>query len=84
MSESDDTEAVTKTITNLLLKHSYSLSSPGSNRNRKRKHGVLKLHALSSKLPSISGNRINFLSVALCMITICQNAKIFVWLCVTS
>ena len=40
MSESNDTETVTKTITNLLLKHSYSLSSPGSNRNRKRKHGV--------------------------------------------
>ena len=38
MSESNDTETVTKTITNLLLKHSYSLSSPGSNRNRKRKH----------------------------------------------
>ena len=29
-----------KTITNLLLKHSYSESSPGSNRNRKCKHGV--------------------------------------------
>ena len=40
MSESNDTETVTKTITNLLLKHSYSLSSYGSNRNRKRKHGV--------------------------------------------
>ena len=40
MSESNDTETVTKIITNLLLKHSYSLSSPGSNRNRKRKHGV--------------------------------------------
>ena len=89
MSESNDTETVTTTITNLLLKHSYSLSSPGSNRNRKRKHGVyvrlmimLKLHALSAKLPSISGNKINFLLIALCMITIGQNAKI--WLCVTS
>ena len=40
MSKSNDTETVTKTITNLLLKHSYSLSSPGSNCNRKRKHGV--------------------------------------------
>ena len=40
MSESNDTETVTKTITNLLLKHSYSLSSPGSNCNRKRKHRV--------------------------------------------
>ena len=40
MSESNDTETVTKTITNLVLKHSYSLSSPGSNSNRKRKHGV--------------------------------------------
>ena len=40
MSESNDTETVTKTITNLLLKHSYSLSSPFSNRSRKRKHGV--------------------------------------------
>ena len=40
MSESNDTEPVTKAITNLLLKHLYSLSSPGSNRNRKRKHGV--------------------------------------------
>ena len=40
MSESNDTETVTKTITNLLLKHSYSLSSPGSNRSRKRKHGL--------------------------------------------
>ena len=40
MSKLNDTETVTKTITNLLLKHSYSLSSLGSNRNRKRKHGV--------------------------------------------
>ena len=40
MSESNDTKTVTKTITNLLLQHSYSLSSPGSNFNRKRKHGV--------------------------------------------
>ena len=40
MSQSNDTETVTKTITNLLLKHLYSLSSPGSNRNRKRKHGI--------------------------------------------
>ena len=40
MSESNDTETVTTTITNLLSKHSYSLSSPCSNRNRKRKHGV--------------------------------------------
>ena len=40
MSESNDTETVTKTITNLLLKRSYSLSSPGSNRSRKLKHGV--------------------------------------------
>ena len=40
MSESNDTATVTKTITNLLLKHSYSPFSPGSNRNRKRKHGV--------------------------------------------
>ena len=38
MSESNET--ATKTITNLLLKHSYFLSSPGSNRNRKRKHRV--------------------------------------------
>ena len=40
MNESNATETVTKTITNLLLKHSYSLSSTGSNRHRKRKHGV--------------------------------------------
>ena len=40
MSESNDSETVTKTITSLLLQHSYSLSSPGSNRNRKRKDGV--------------------------------------------
>ena len=45
---------------------------------------MLKLHALSAKLPSISGNKINFLSIALCMITIGQNAKIIVWLCITS
>ena len=61
MSESNDTETVTTTITNLLLKHSYSLSSSGSNRNRKRKYGVyvmmLKLHALSAKLPLISGKK---------------------------
>ena len=40
MNQSNDIETVTKTITNLLLKHSYFLSSPGSNRNRKCKHGV--------------------------------------------
>ena len=40
MSESNYTETVTKTIANLLLKHSYSQSSPGSNRNRKREQGV--------------------------------------------
>ena len=45
---------------------------------------MLKLHVLSAKLPSISGNKINFLSIALCMITIGQNAKIIVWLCITS
>ena len=39
-SESNDAGTVKKTITNLLLKHSYSLFPPGSNRNRKRKHGV--------------------------------------------
>ena len=31
---------------------------------------MLKLHVLSEKLPLISGNKINFLSIALCMITI--------------
>ena len=40
MSQSNNTDTVTKTITTLLLQHSYSLSSPGSNCNRKRKHGV--------------------------------------------
>ena len=40
ISESNGTATVTKTITNLLLKHLYSSSSPGSNHNRKRKHGV--------------------------------------------
>ena len=44
---------------------------------------MLKLHALSANLPSISGSKINFLSIVLCMITIGQNAKIIVWLCVT-
>ena len=64
MSESNDTETVTTTITSLQLKHSYSLSSSGSNGNRKRKHGVyvmmLKLHALSAKLPLISGKKDQF------------------------
>ena len=40
MSDSNDTKTVTKTMTNLLLKHLYFLSSRGSNRNRKRKHRV--------------------------------------------
>ena len=33
-----------KTVTILLLKHSHSLFSPGSNHNRKRKHGVYVRH----------------------------------------
>ena len=45
---------------------------------------MLKLHVLGAKLPSISGNKINFLSIALCIITNGQNAKIIVWLCITS
>ena len=36
----NETETVFNTIIKLLLKHSYPLFSPGSNRNRKRKHGV--------------------------------------------
>ena len=40
LSESNDAETVTETITNSLSKHSHSLFSPGSNVNRKRKHGV--------------------------------------------
>ena len=39
---------------------------------------MLKLHVLSAKLPSISGSKMSFLSVALCMITIGQNAKIII------
>ena len=77
MSESNDTETVTKTITNLLLKRSYFLSSPGSNRNRKRKHGVyvrlpddVKVARSQCKIAFDFGNKINFLSIALCMITI--------------
>ena len=91
MSESNDTETVTKTITNLLLKHSYSLSplAPIATENVNMEFMsdslmMSKLHVLSAKLPSISGNKINFLSEALCMITIGQNAKIIVWFCVTS
>ena len=91
MSESNDTETVTKTITNLLLKHSYSLSSPGSNRNRKRKHGVyvrlpddVKVARSQCKIAFDFWKQDNFLSIALCMITIGQNTKIIVWLCVTS
>ena len=66
LSESNDTRTVTKTKANLLLQHSYSLFSPGSNCNRKRKHGV--------------GNKINFLTIALRMTTISQNVKIIIWL----
>ena len=40
LNQSNETETVFNTIIKLLLKHSYPLFSPGSNRNRKRKHGV--------------------------------------------
>ena len=77
MNESNDTKTVTKTITNLLLKRSYFLSSPGSNRNRKRKHGVyvrlpddVKVARSQCKIAFDFGNKINFLSIALCMITV--------------
>ena len=40
LNESNETETVFNTITKLLLKHSYPLFPPGSNCNRKHKHGV--------------------------------------------
>ena len=91
MSESNDTETVTKTITNLLLKHSYSLSSPGSNRKRKHKHGAhvrlsddVKVARSQCKIAFGFWKQDHFLSIALCMVTIGYNAKIIVWFCVTS
>ena len=38
LNKSNETETVSNTIAKLLLKHSYPLFPPGSNRNRKRKH----------------------------------------------
>ena len=91
MSESNDTETATTTITNLPLNiHILCLPlAPVATENVSMEFMsdslmMLKLHALSAKLPSISGNKINFLSIALCMIAIGQNAKIIVWLCITS
>ena len=40
LNEWNETDTVSNTITKLLLKHSYPLFSPGSNHNRKHKHGV--------------------------------------------
>ena len=89
LNESNETETVSNTITKLLLKHSYPLFSLGSNRNRKRKHGVmsgflmmLKPHALSTKLLLTTGSKINLLTTVLHMITIGQNTKIIPWLCI--
>ena len=40
LNESNETKTVSNTTTKLSLKHSNLLFSPGSNRNRKRKHRV--------------------------------------------
>ena len=91
LNESNETETVSNTITKLLLKHSYPLSSPGSNRKRKRKHGVYvwlpdDVKAARSQRKTAFDhytiNKINLLTVVLYMITIGQNAKIIAWLCV--
>ena len=85
LNQSNETETVFNTIIKLLLKHSYPLFSPGSNRNRKRKHGVhvrLPDDVKVVRLLLTAGNKINLLTIVLYMITIGQNAKIIAWLCV--
>ena len=91
MSESNGTENVTKTITNLLLKHSYSLSSPGSNRNRKCKHGVyvrllddVKVAHSQCKIAFDFWKQDQFSVNSIVHDNYRSNAKIIVWLCVTS